>query len=239
MNERLRAVYESTLPIFEGLKQGVEGISEPHFLHVPEEYAAAPVRLMVVGQQTYGWQRDAEEPDPVRARTKEYERFGLGRHYRRSPFWSAAHHLHRRVNPGAPDRGFLWSNLVKVDCNQHRPNRDLEDFVASLELLQREIEITEPQAVVFFTGPAYEERLRSSFPGVAAESLDEHHLSRLEHPGLPKASFRTYHPKYLRLSGRWRLLDRIADEIRASVGGVAPPPDPLPPARRSLMHAGG
>lgn len=38
-------------------------------------------------------------------------------------------------------------------------------------------------------------------------------LTRLEHPTLPLHAYRTPHPKYLRLSGRWNTLAKLAQQI--------------------------
>jgi hypothetical protein len=46
----------------------------------------------------------------------------------------------------------LWSNLLKMDRRNARPSADAVDDLLRLRLLEREIEITRPDVVVFFTG---------------------------------------------------------------------------------------
>jgi hypothetical protein len=80
-------------------------------------------------------------------------------------------------------------------------------------LLQAEIEITKPSVVVFFTGPSYDHRLASTFPGLSFETSSRR-LSRVFHPLLPRHSYRTYHPNYLRRSkSNWTVLDEIKDLV--------------------------
>lgn len=189
-----------------------DGLSRPLFLHVPEAYHQAPIKLMVVGQQTYGW--GEQGMDRVDALIALYQDFDLGRRYTRSPFWQAAHKLCRDLNPGGPEYAFLWSNLVKVDQWRDRPSLEVEASVSQCGLLQQEIAITTPDAVVFFTGPQYDARLKSSFPSVEYEAVSSK-ITRLKHSGLPVSSFKTYHPNYLRRSRRWSVLDDIAVLIRA------------------------
>ena len=204
INDELARRYERALAELPSLPAGV---SAPHLIQVPEGYAHASTRLMVVGQQTYGW---GEPPyvGSVELLMAGYASFDLGNGYRRSPFWVASHKLHRALNPEGPERAFLWSNLVKVDCKGARPAPEIEDMVSRLGLLQMEIELTNPDVVVFFTGPYYDDRLTATFPGVRFVDAGRH-IQRLEHPQLPKRSFRTYHPNYLRRSRNWSVLTEL------------------------------
>jgi len=85
--------------------------------------------------------------------------------------------------------------------------------VSQLGLLSQEIAITNPEAVVFFTGPHYDARLKSSFPNVEYKALS-HTLARLNHYELPISSFKAYHPNYLRRSRQWNVLDDVVELIR-------------------------
>ena len=204
INEELTRRYEQALAQLPRLPAGV---SEPHLIQVPPTYALASTRLMVVGQQTYGW-GDPPYVGSVQLLMAGYASFDLGNGYRRSPLWMAAHKLHRALNPEGPERAFLWSNLVKVDQKGERPTPEVEEMAARLGLLQMEIELTKPDVVIFFTGPDYDDRLKATFPSV--RFVDAGRLiHRLEHPHLPTRSFRTYHPKHLRLSRNWSVLTEL------------------------------
>jgi hypothetical protein len=41
-------------------------------------------------------------------------------------------------------------------------------------------------------------------------------IARLEHDGLPRRSFRTYHPGYLRRARKWGALDEIVARAQAN-----------------------
>jgi hypothetical protein len=178
---------------------------------------------MVVGQQTFwwpqgGWYRQGLGEDPVADIMALYDDFNLAATYsgHNSPFWAANHTLYAALNPGAPARGFLWSNLVKIDQHQRRPDPEIEESISRFMLLSSEIRICRPDVVVFFTGPEYESRLQWSFPGARIEGLNGslRRLARVVHPGLPRSSFRTYHPNYLRRSGQWEVLHEVAQYAR-------------------------
>lgn len=187
----------------------------PQFINVPEGYVLTAKKLMIVGQQTNGWDDGKTRVsfiDPT-ALMKLYATFNLGKKYSATPFWQAAHRLEGAINPAGPPRSFLWSNLVKTDQNGKRPIPELEEAINTYQILQTELSITKPDIVLFFTGPDYDERLIATFPSVQIKP-NSHLLSRLIHPQLPVASFRTYHPNYLRRSRKWHVLDKIVSEVQ-------------------------
>lgn len=71
-------------------------------------------------------------------------------------------------------------------------------------MLAAEVEILEPNIVVFFSGPYYDEHIKSSFSGCRFESVDgftQREMSRVHHELLPSHAYRVYHPKYMRIRG--------------------------------------
>ena len=219
MNTRLLEIYESALDELSRTLPPVGGLSRPLLLAVPDGYHRAQIKLMVVGQETRGWGDGCAfaASDLMRC----YREFDLARTYRYpgAPFWRAAHELYGGLNPHGPERAFLWSNLVKVDQyreadpNGRRPTLEVEEAVSRLGLLPQEIAVTEPDAVVFFTGPDYKVRLQETFPGVDHRSVCSV-LSKLAHPELPCHTYQTYHPQYLNRSTRWGTIGEIVSLIR-------------------------
>jgi hypothetical protein len=211
MNERLLALYDAALPSLEAVRASNAGVSWPLFVEVPPGYESAPIKLLVVGQQTNGWgEGQLTSPADVVAL---YRAFDLGRHYRRAPFLRAAHQLYCLLCPSGPERAFVWSNLVKVCQHRVRPLPAVEEMVCRLRLLPEEVAIVRPDAAVFFTGSGYDGRLRETFPAVVFHRVSKL-ISRLEHAQLPWHSYRTAHPKYLRLSGNWAVLEELSQLVR-------------------------
>ena len=208
--EELKQVYRDAIPSIEHISAQYDAVSGPLLVTTPYSYAQTRVRLMIIGQQTYGWPSVGVGLEEL---LRTYKEFDLGREYYSSPFWQASHRVFRSVNPDGPERAFLWSNLVRVDQNGKRPCAEIENAVSDLGLLNRELHILEPDAAVFFTGPHYDDRLRRTFPRVRYHELAED-VERLEHQDLPVKSFRTYHPRYLWQAKKRAALTRIADAIR-------------------------
>ena len=205
MNRKLPALYSRVLNDVWPALAAVGDLGGPLLIDISDAYRRSMVKLMVVGQQTKGW---GHPEDGIEGLLAEYRRFDLGKTYVRSPFWLAAHEVYESLNPAGPPRGFLWSNLIKVDVAQERPPRAIEELISFTGLLQHELSITQPDVVVFFTGPWYDERLRATFPGVEYERVNDF-IDRLSHDELPVQTFRSYHPNYLRRSGNWHVIEQL------------------------------
>ena len=213
MNDALLDLYHLNWMALNQIRRNDKDISWPLLIKVPPEYALAKRRLVIVGQQTYGWDHfDGNQEDPVHWLTEAYAAFALGQGYHASPFWQASHQLYESLNPDGAPCGFIWSNLIKVDQNACRPMQTVEEAVCAIGLVPAELQILEPDVIVFFTGPSYDDRLRSTFPTLRFIELTEA-LKRLEHPSLPYHSYRTPHPKYLRISHQWDTLHMLANQV--------------------------
>jgi hypothetical protein len=178
---------------------------------------------MIVGQQTHGWfgffgQRS--EDDAIGRLMPDYVEFQLGKFYRPTPFWQAAYVVHMSMSSTVRPFSFVWTNLVKLDQQTGRPDYKIEELVARhFPVVPGEVQIARPDAVVFFTGPNYDERLMQTFAGARLEAIatDTPELARVKHEMLPDRSFRTYHPRYLAHSSG-EIYERV---IRKLVGFLA------------------
>lgn len=212
--EKLNALYAAAMPELKRIAEAYDGVSGPLFMAVPDGYERAGVRVMIVGQQTRDWPSVSVGLDEL---LRAYREFDLGRHYTASPFWQASHSVFAELNPTGPERAFLWSNLVKMDQHCKRPSPQLEEDVCRLGLLVGELQILKPEAVVFFTGPRYDERLRCTFPGVEYTALTPD-VALLRHADLPPKAYRTYHPRYLWQAKKRAALGAIVEDIHGGSG---------------------
>ena len=208
MNHELTAAYHKALDGFKGFA-GSGRVSAPHLLQVPEVYGTAKIRLMVVGKQTDGW-GEGYDPSDVSALMRGYADFNLGGKWRRTPFWQAAHQLYRKLNHDSPPDGFLWSNLVKVDAANACPPPSILDRVLAWGLVPTEIQITQPEVMVFFTGNDYDPLLQKTFPDAHLDMMDNF-VARVASNNLPSRTFRTPHPRWLRQKKHWDVISRVAE----------------------------
>lgn len=173
MNGELHARYTAALRDLGAVWHPLEGDSKPMLIEVSVAYTEASLKLMVVGQEAGGWAKSvALTEGAVAALMSLYTDFDLGRSQRPfTPFWQGAWKVARGLGAASGLGSFLWSNLVKVDVGGRRPPAVVEAAVASLELVEQELDVTQPDAVVFFTGPRYDDRLKATCPGAAIEEL--------------------------------------------------------------------
>ena len=173
MNCELHARYTEALRQLADVWHPLDGDSKPMLIEVPPAYAEASFKLMVVGQEAGGWAKSVSlDEGAVATLMKLYTDFDLGENQRPfTPFWQGAQRIARDLCASSGPKSYLWSNLVKVDIGGRRPPAAVEAAVASLKLVEHELTVTRPDAVIFFTGPRYDDRLKATCPGAAMEEL--------------------------------------------------------------------
>jgi hypothetical protein len=152
------------------------GLSPPLLIDPPEAYFSQRTRLMIIGQQTQTWWdkrfRTDEQDQMIGTYTKIYrEEFALAVGTRRGgAFWQAVRSLEQRLRIALG--AVVWTNLNKLDQRATRPTPDVEaTLLEKFPVVIREIGITQPDVVVFFTGPAYDRLLSNAFPGAVLQEL--------------------------------------------------------------------
>lgn len=186
-----------------------------YILHGPlllniDKYFTQKIKLMVVGQETYGWSTSGD----VETLIAVYERFNFGASYVSSPFWSVIRKIERslEVEPYA----IAWSNLNRFDVNTGSPDRTvLAKPIATIDyLLKAEIDILTPDVCILFTNHKYDKRLEALYDGIHFENIEglpNKHFASLHHPDLPKHTIRAPHPRTIRMM-KWE--DAFIKEIR-------------------------
>ena len=212
-NKKLSELYnskiDSLINLFSELNnseiESDKDFSWPLLIHVwEEEYEKAPVKLMVFGQETNGWDNHTEsriERNTAETLINEYKLHNMGRHRMSSPFWRTVHLLNNKL--GNPDSNcFVWNNILKFgkECGSGNPS---DHVIAAemkyLNIIADEVKILQPDVCVFLTGPNYDSDIKNKFPDVEflpVEGFEPNWLVQVKSEYLPKTSFRTYHPQY-------------------------------------------
>ncbi len=219
INQELCSFYTAVIREFLERNQVPNEYVGPFLVACPPGYVHLQYKWMYVGQETCGWDTVRAIED-VSAIMEMHADFNLAEHYSGAggPFWSFGHALDLRLNPKSPRRSFIWSNLArigKVNDEGRVPNLYLS-FWSDRRLLAKEIELAAPDLVLFVTGPRYDDLLRLEFPSVELPDLSlATPVQQISHPDLPRCSFRSYHPKYLRLNGlEQAVMDLVVERTR-------------------------
>ena len=199
MNTDLRQLYQTHLARFAEVVEAFpdEDLEGP-LLISPSTYFDQPTKLMVIGQETGGWSGDYIDID---AQVKEYTNFNMGESYRSTPFWNVTRKVEAAL--GLPHYSCAWSNLNRFDYEGGPPFGDILAEISKLDFLLRdEIRILQPDVCVFYTNRKYDHRLVALYPGLEFHDIDglpASHFARLSHADLPASTYRTPHPRTMRM----------------------------------------
>ena len=203
MKEQLLTAYQKRHADFKTVRAAYpdEDMAGPFLMSPNEKYATQPNRLLIIGQETYGWDYHV---DDLTKQMEVYEKFNVGEEYYASPFWNVTRKVEKAL--GNEPYSCAWTNISKYDLDGGRAYGEYETTISTLDdVLLEEIKILKPNVCLFFTGPSFDNRIERLFDGVNFSSVadfNQRQLCRLEHADLPALTFRTYHPNYLRRSGQ-------------------------------------
>lgn len=223
--------------VYKPFLKGKEGvISVPFSLGVTEEYCNSNKRLMIVGQEADdfgtdydGWKLLAiQEWDIKYLERQLYEKHSVDFKYNKSPFWQFFRSLEKD--------GFVpcWNNVDKAHMYESGHTKPLiyeyEYLLSSpyesehgyYGLLKKEMLIARPHAIVFITGPYYDESICTAFgmdksslvarrPNMSSPVSEISDILKLQVP-----VFWTYHPNFLNFKG---LTDQVLLKIKTHLNG--------------------
>ncbi|MET3979013.1 hypothetical protein ABIB62_001582 [Mucilaginibacter sp. UYP25] len=214
LTQQLEALYTENEARFELVRETLKDhdIHGPYLSSPTELYLLKANKLLIIGQETYGWKN---HPDII-SQMKSYEEFQVGKTHP-SPFWSVARKMEEALGNARYSCAAL--NLNKFDVRGGRPKteeqigpiRELDDIIIE------EIKIINPTICVFFTSHNSDYRLKNLYRDlefIAIDSWNVKELCVLRHPNLPKFTFRTYHPGFLRRKG---LVNKLVDSVLSQV----------------------
>lgn len=243
MNERFLVFQQEWFENnFKRLVSDSKGViySVPFVFGEPDLDPGAP-KIMIIGQEPYdfpvyasseGFDLKEQQSWTIRFLQKQVYGVNSDDKYENSPFWDLFRLLNKnglsptwnnvdkahRLLPieGTKDKfktEWLWLKDEKI------LNESLKSTYKSL--LQNEIEISKPDAIVFVTGPQYYKSMAASLQ-IEDKSLYDYRPRKCEpvkditfivNNGIP--CLWSYHPKYLRmLGGQGRYFNEVVDKLK-------------------------
>jgi hypothetical protein len=225
INEQLRTMYvtnydELKSKFNERLANDVIKATNPLLLSIDNEeaYRASDLKIMFFGQETNDWEGPfGQGIDHLLNTYQDYFR-EVKDHQHHRPFWNMVREYTKSVQQKNPHMkiDYVWNNILKVGRAENI-GKPLPEIVALQQkyfpVIKAEIEILQPDVVVIFTGPNYDEHIKYEFPGaefIKIQELKEREICAINSKYLPARTFRTYHPGYL-VRGRQQLFEKLKD----------------------------
>ena len=187
-------------------------LSGPLLMNLNSYYKQS-IKLLIVGQQTKYWATSTSGLDEL---LDIYEGFNLGSRYWSSPFWNITRKIENLI--GVEKYSCAWSNINRFDQDGVEPHGVILDKITELDyILKEEIKIIKPDICIFYTHNRYDYRLKKLYNNLKFENiqnLPHDQFSKLSHTDLPKYTYRTPHPKSIRLR-KWEnsFLTELSQDI--------------------------
>ena len=173
-------------------------------------YENSDIKLMVFGQETNSWYEDFN--NDLEKTLKLYDIFfnnGYAQKEYGSPFWQGINRFIELLKEKKPKKkiGIVWNNLIKIGCSERNANRPPE-YLYKIEkeyfkIINEEIKIFKTDIILFLSGPDYDSSIQSNFENIKFNAIskkyDTRKIAKLSFEN-HKNIYRTYHPKYLRMS---------------------------------------
>jgi hypothetical protein len=212
LNQQLYDLYKKYWPAMLSSLEG-NNLSNPLLLKISDEekYQKADLKVMVFGQETNTWEGGLGTKS-IDELLGTYARFfGGGKCFRYGgAFWNAVKDYSAGIREANPDRSveFVWNNIIKLGKADSKgaPKKSL--VYAQKEVfpvIKEELAILEPDLILFFTGPRYDQYLKAEWPDLTWHELTQEparKLALLESESLRGQAFRTYHPNYIYRQGK-------------------------------------
>ena len=179
-------------------------IKAPEIINDPQIY-----KIMIFGQETWGWYDHCSLEKWIEIGMNEYERFflkkGFYSGYRKSSFWQKFRFFEKELSKIIIEQGrkpvFIWNNISKIGNSDGKTgvsdnNRSIERQY--FNVIAKEVEIIKPDLCIFMTGPNRDHDIKFNFPDASFKIANDIDLIRemalidfLNIKGL-----RLYHPSF-------------------------------------------
>lgn len=219
MKEELLHLYQQEQQAFEAVVKSFphDDLAGPFLMSPLQNYKEQRNPLLIVGQETNGWTYHFQE---IEKQMGTYEQYNVGINNGTTVFWNVIRRIENMLD-NAP-HSCAWTNLSRFDLYGGKPHGKYQKVISKLDnLVLEEIRIVAPKVCFFFTGPDYDKRLTNIFEEIEFIEIpgwNKNQLCLLKHPSLPIYTFRSYHPKSLRLRRLEALfLQTISDFIKGGL----------------------
>jgi len=202
--------------------------AHPLLIKVDKEYQVSDLKVMIVGQETDGWNGSFEykkkninelmydyynyfyniaETDRLKERLKKK---------RKRPFWNKKNfkYFQEKLKKEFPNKkiSFIWNNVSKIGkLDSGKPTETIKKFEDKYfkDVFKHEIKILKPDVIIFTTGDR-----KIPLKHNSVKSVKEEQVSEIIFDDFPEiVAVRTYHPNARIQGGKKHLKKQVLDNI--------------------------
>lgn len=237
-NSKLLALYRSK---FEELSPRIKAYNEdlclkyeenknqatnPLMLIINEDWEKADLKVMIFGQENNFRGGVCGNGGAFCGKINEvieiYNKFYLKDTMYSCPFWNEFRRIRSKICTNDKKVAVLWNNIVKIGRLGPGFNPEIHQITKQyFNVIQDEITILQPDLLIFFTGPKYDERIHEAlgeFLKIEIDGFSTKQMCNIEFKEYPeiRKSIRTYHPGYLyrNKDRRLKFINKIEVEIK-------------------------
>ncbi len=220
INEKLKALYKGKWKDLTSEADKIKEVKPAHplLIKVNDNYEKADIKVMIFGQETFGWHGEFFNGKDINFLMDDYDcylnnntqdYFYKGRVKRKNKrtFWNRSNfkYFQEQLNQHFESKSveFLWNNLSKIGKNgKGKQTNDIEALENKyFNVIKEELKILQPDVIIFVTGPTRDKLLKNKL-NIQLEQCSTQYktrqLAKVIFNDVDKEilAFRTYHPRY-------------------------------------------
>lgn len=187
-----------------------DNFAMPFLIDAPESFDNH-FKVMIYGQETWGWHDGVNLDGWLKKGMQGYKRFFWDKKfydgYMRSSFWQAFRFYEKNIplllkqNEINKEPIFIWNNISKLGLSEGKTgvndkSRELERKY--FNVVKGEFDIIKPDLVIFMTGPTRDNDIKFNFEQVlfskVSDFFSQRKMALVEIDGIK--GLRLYHPAY-------------------------------------------
>jgi hypothetical protein len=218
MNVQLQKLYQRKWSDLVANSAGTES-AYPLLIKIHDEYIDADVKVMIVGQETDGWEGELEQNDKniTHLMNTYYNYYHNSPDKNRRPFWNRKGFLFFQEELtkyfSKSKVGFIWNNVSKLG-HAHRggqPSQRISELECNyFNVFNDELKILKPDIVILTIGDRIIPVEHEPIKPVGQNPVSEVHFVNYPH----LIAVRTYHPNARIKGGKVKLKNGIIELIK-------------------------
>lgn len=187
-------------------------------------YQDSDIKVLIFGQETNDWENDFNGSTAQPLATYEVF-YNSGKCFKThgGHFWNGYNKFLKSLNEKFEDKKVcaVWNNVIKVGVSgtgNNKPNKNIYNVEKeNFNIMADEINILNPDIILFLSGPDYDNEIRNALPGVEFNKINDEftvrQLSKLSYKN-HKNIYRTYHPNYLWRNDINKYFNNIINDLK-------------------------